>query len=112
MPASTETNNKRLKIRAMAVGFFPSMSAFLAEAGVLRLGERLGFWLALFRPHPSDGFVGASTQIDVDVVDITHDIRIGAECRHDVLLGRAHVLAPARHNAEEIVVAETLERIL
>src|SRR5215813_9296117 len=89
-----------------------SCSAFLAEAGVLRLGESIGLRLALLRPHPSEGVVGASSQIDIDVVDIAHDIRIGAECWHDVLLRGAHILAATRHDAEEIAVTEPLERVL
>src|SRR5258708_4757560 len=111
-PASAATSRKRPKIRAHAVGLRALMSAFLAKAGVLRLGERLGLRFALFRPRPSEGLVGAGAQVNVDVIDIAHDIRIGAECRHDVFLRRAYILAPARHDAEEIAVAEPLERIL
>src|SRR5260370_6702636 len=111
-PASTATSRKRLKTRAHAVGFPALMSALLAKAGVLRLGKRRGLSLAVSRPRPSKGLVGAGTQVNVDVIDIAHDIRIGAECRHDVFLCRAYVLAPARHDAEEIAVAEPLERIL
>src|SRR5712671_401802 len=111
-PASAATSRKRPKIRAHAVGLRALISAFLAKAGVLRLGERLGLRLALFRPRPSEGLVGAGTQVNVDVIDVAHDIRIGAECRHDVFLCRAYVLAPTRHDGEEIAVAEPLERIL
>src|SRR5258708_29087846 len=111
-PASTATSRKRLKPRAHAVGFPALMSALLAKADVLRLGKRLGLSLALFRPRPSKGLVGAGAQVNVDVIDVAHDIRIGAECRHDVFLCRAYVFAPPSHDAEEIAVAEPLERIL
>src|SRR5258705_8654258 len=111
-PASTATSRKRPKTRAEAVGLRALMSAFLAKAGVLRLSECLGLRLALFRPRPSERLVGAGAQVNVDVIDVALDIRIGAECRHDVFLVRAYVLAPARDDAEEIAVAEPFERIL
>src|SRR5258708_34629437 len=94
-PASAATSRKRPKIRAHAVGLRALISAFLAKAGVLRLGERLGLRLALFRPRPPEGLVGAGTQVNVDVIDVGHDIRIGAECRQSVFLSRPYVLAPA-----------------
>ncbi len=58
------------------------------------------------------GIVRARAQIDVDIVDVAHDVRIVAERRHDVLLRRRHVLAAARDDAEEFAVGDPLEQLL
>src|SRR5262249_23072476 len=109
-PSSAATTNKPLKV--CVVGLRASISAFLAEAGVLRLTVGLRLRLVLFGTHPSNDLVRAGAQVDVHVINITHDVRFGAEARHAPPLRRAHVFAPARHDAEEVAVVQPLKRIL
>src|SRR5450759_907697 len=76
----------------------------LAHAGILRL--LCGRWLVfmLRGPHAAHRVIGASTEIDVEVVHIAGDVRIVAERRHDVILRRGDVLATARDHPEDCLL--------
>src|SRR5215831_17932821 len=56
--------------------------------------------------------LGAGADVDVDVVDVAHDVRVLAERRHHVFLRGRDVLAAAGDDAEELAIAEALERFL
>src|SRR6185436_5712131 len=86
-------------------------SATLSQATAFRLSHRLGLVFTLLRPSPRNGVIGTGTQINKNVVEITHDIGIGTEPRHDALLRRVHILAPIDHHVGEIRKAERLQRI-
>src|SRR4029453_3271402 len=53
-----------------------------------------------------DGIVGARTQVDKNVIDVTHDIRIGPKCGHHFLSRRANVFNPARYSPDETAIAD------
>src|SRR5262249_31351460 len=72
----------------------------------------VGLVLVLVRPRAGPRIVGTGTQVDVDVVEVAHHVRVGAERRHDVLGRRRDVLAAADHHAAEVRVAHGLERVL
>ena len=80
-----------------------SAQPVLAEAAVFGLGSTaLGLVFVLLRSSARNGVIGARPQIDEYVVDVAHDIRIGAERRHDALLRRVDVLAPVDDNVGEV----------
>src|SRR5450759_3620223 len=56
--------------------------SLISHAACFRIFRGFGFLLVLDRPPSRDGVVGARPQIDEDVVEITHHVRIGAEGRH------------------------------
>src|SRR5258708_15099138 len=89
----------------------PNRSAF-AHAGALRLlcGGRLVFVFG--RTHPAQRIVAAGAQIDIEVIQVTGDVRIVPERRHHISLRRADILATAGDDAEEVAVAYGLDRIL
>src|SRR5262245_35168515 len=69
--------------------------------------------LSTLRGAPTrDGIVGARTQVDKNIVDITHDIRIGAKCGHHFLSRRVNVFNPARYCPDEIAIADRFEYVL
>src|SRR5215471_7068624 len=86
-------------------------SALVSEAAVFRLGRRLGLVFVLLRSSARDGVIGARPQIDEYVPDIAHDVRIGAERRHDALLRRVDVLAPVDDNVGEVDIVFRLQVI-
>src|SRR5262249_61726125 len=51
----------------------------------------------------------ARAQIDEYVLDVTHDVAIGAERRHDVFLRRVYVLAPVNDNVGEVGIVLRLQ---
>src|SRR5919108_385342 len=53
--------------------------------------------------------IGARPQIDEYVLDVTHDIAIGAERGHDVFLRRVYVLAPVNDNVGEVGIILRLQ---
>ena len=62
-------------------------------------------------PAAADNAVGPSAQIDVDVVEITHDVLIGAERRHDEVLRSRYVRSPSDDSRREVVVTHGLQRV-
>src|SRR5262245_54626678 len=86
-------------------------SALVSEAAVFRLGRRLGLVFVLLRPSARDGVIGARPQIDEYVPYVAHDVRIGAERRHDALLRRVDVLAPVDDNIGEVDIVFRLQVI-
>src|SRR5262245_15746779 len=54
----------------------------LFHARLLRLGIGIGLVLALGRPAARDGVGATRPQVGVDVVEVAHDVRVGAEGRH------------------------------
>src|SRR6516225_5546264 len=42
---------------------------------------------------------------NINIVNYTHHVLIGAECGHHILVGGIHILAAAGNNTEEITVA-------
>src|SRR5713226_7818726 len=83
-------------------------------AHAARLGPCGGFGLfrMFLRSSAGDCLVGAGAHVDEDVVEIAHDVRIGAERRHHVLLRGGDVLAAVHHDVGEIRIAHGLERFL
>src|SRR5689334_16319706 len=86
-------------------------SARLPETAVLGLGDRCGLVFMFLWPSARNGVIGTSPEIDKDVVEVTHDVRIGAERRHHALLRRVHVLAPVHHHVGEVGEVDRLQRI-
>src|SRR6516165_4170028 len=84
-------------------------SALVSKAAVFRLRRRLGLVFVLLRSSARDGVVGARPQIDEYILDVAHDVRIGAERRHDALLRRVDVLAPVDDNVGEIGIVHRLQ---
>src|SRR2546430_78923 len=74
----------------------------MSETAVLRLGSRLGLVFVLLRSSARNGVIGARPQIDEYVLDVAHDVAIGAERRHDALLSCVDVLASVNDNAGEV----------
>src|SRR5205823_15083607 len=81
----------------------------MSETAVFHLGGGLGLVFVLLRSSARDGVIGARAQIDEYVLDVTHDIAIGAERGHDVFLRRVYVLAPVNHNAGEVGIVLRLQ---
>src|SRR5262249_9610283 len=86
-------------------------SALVSEAAVFRLGRRLGLVFVLLRSSARDGVIGARPSIDEYVPYVAHDVRIGAERRHDALLRRVDVLAPVDDNVGEVDIVFRLQVI-
>ena len=86
-------------------------SALVSKAAVFRLGRRLGLVFVLLRSSARDGVIGARPQIDEYVPYVAHDVRIGAERRHDALLRRVDVLAPVDDNVGEVDIVFRLQVI-
>src|SRR5262245_33845694 len=86
-------------------------SALVSEAAVFRLGRCLGLVFVLLRSSAWDGVIGARPQIDEYVPYVAHDVRIGAERRHDALLRRVDVLAPVDDNIREVGIVFRLQVI-
>ncbi len=76
------------------------------------VGIGRGLVLVFRRPPARHRIIGASPQVDVEVVHVAGHVRIIAEGRHDVLLRGVDVLAAARDDAEEVAVTHRLQRIL
>src|SRR5262249_49771255 len=84
-------------------------SALVSEAAIFRLGRRLGLGFVLLRSSARNGVIGARPQIDEDVLDVAHDVRIGTERRHDALLRRVDVLAPVDDNVGEVGIVHRVQ---
>src|SRR5262245_46143153 len=84
-------------------------SALVSEAAVFRLGRRLGLVFVLLRSSARNGVVGARPQIDEYILYVAHDVRIGAERRHDAFLRRVDVLAPVDDDVREIGIVHRLQ---
>src|SRR6516225_5508581 len=52
-----------------------------------------------------DGIIGASSQIDVDVVDITHHISVDAKGGHYKVLSSVYLLFSGRNQGQIICIA-------
>src|SRR5262249_1232327 len=83
----------------------------LPEAAIFRLARRLGLIFVLLRSSARNGVVGARPQIDEYVIEVAHDVRIGTERRHDVLLRRVDVLAAVDDNAGKVGIVHRLQGI-
>src|SRR5213080_2500542 len=83
----------------------------MSETTVFRLGNRLGLVFALLRPSAWNCVISARPQIDEYLLDVAHDVRIGAERWHDALLRRVDVLAPVDDNIGEVGVVLRLQII-
>src|SRR5215472_13561537 len=86
-------------------------SAFESEAAVFRLGSRLRLVFVLLRSCPRNSVIGARPQIDEYVLDVAHDVRIGAERWHHALLRRVDVLAPVDDNVGKVGIVHRLKGI-
>src|SRR5262249_8845801 len=71
----------------------------------------LGLILMLLRSSARNGVIGARPQIDEDVPYVAHDVRIGAERRHDALLRRVDVLASVDDNIGKVCIVHRLQGI-
>src|SRR5215475_12145551 len=85
--------------------------SFPSHAGIFRLGVGCRLVFLLGGTRPPDGIVGASRQIDVEVVHVAGDIWIIAERRRHLLLRRIHVFTAARDDADEVAVAHGFQRL-
>src|SRR5262249_40193890 len=83
----------------------------MSEATVFRLGGGLRLVFALLRPSAGDRVIGARPQIDEYVLDVAHDVPIGAERRHHALLRRIDVLAPVNDNVGKVGIVLRLHVI-
>src|ERR1700722_4899331 len=92
-------------------GLILSSSVLGAHTRVLSLGVGRGFIVVFRRSYASHRIVRASSQVDVEIVQVASHIRIIAKCRHDVFLCRTDVLAAACHRGEEFAVAHGLQRV-
>src|SRR5690242_1332012 len=81
----------------------------MSETAVFYLGGGLGLVFMLLRSSARDGVIGPRPQIDEYILDVTHDIAIGAERGHDVFLRRGYVLAPVNHNVGEVGIILRLQ---
>src|SRR6266545_3035476 len=86
-------------------------SILMSETTVFRLGNRLGPVFALLRPSAWNCVISARPQIDEYLLHVAHDVRIGAERRHDALLRRVDVLAPVHHDIGEVGIVLRLQVI-
>src|SRR5260370_8950115 len=84
-------------------------SICMSETTVFHLGGRLGLVLVLLRPSARDGVIGARPQIDEYVLDVAHDVAIGAKRWHDALLRRVDVLPPVDHTLSTIGIVLRLQ---
>src|SRR5215211_6975950 len=82
-----------------------------SEAGVLVLGRSFGLVLALVGPSPCKDAVRSRLEVDVNVVEVTHNVRILAEGGHYLLLRRVDDLPAVHHDLHEIIAGHRLERI-
>ena len=111
MPIAQARQSVAAEARPRAQGRQPlAHAALTARATVLELGDRVRLAFVLGRSCARDCVIGAGSEIDENVVEITHDIAICAERRHDALLRRVDVLASVDHDIREVGVAERLQR--
>src|SRR5579871_1664096 len=96
----------------MVLILFCSASVLVAHTGILGLGVGGSFVFVLARTHASHCIVGASPQVDEDVVEVAGHVRIVAKGGHHVFLRRVDVLAAARDDREEFAVAHRFQRVL
>src|SRR5580704_15896549 len=83
----------------------------IAHASRFGILGTLWFRVVVFGTDARQGAVAASPQIDKDIVEIAHDIAVGAEGRHYLLIGRVDVLASLHHDTRELLVIHMLEGI-
>src|SRR3984893_4203399 len=86
-------------------------SALQPKAAVFCLGGPLGLVFMLLRSSARNGPVGAGSEIDENIVEITHDVRISCERRHDVFLRRIDVIPAVDHGVDEVKVPHRFQRI-
>src|SRR5882724_1461628 len=98
--------------RSTALRPSTSPRSILADAAFFGLGVGVGLRLALGWPLPAPCVVRACAQVDEKVVHVAGNVLVRAERRHHAFLRSADALASARDHAEEISVAQCLERIL
>jgi len=76
-----------------------------------RLGG-LGLVFLVARTDARHGAGGPGLQVDVQVVGVAHDVLVIAEGRHDLFLARLRVALSAGEDADELLVADRLQRVL
>ena len=62
------------------------------------------------RHNAAERVVGAGAQIDVEVVQVAHDVLVQAERGHHPVIAAAEILATADHDLAELVEIQGLER--
>jgi hypothetical protein len=67
------------------------------QAGIFRLFGRVRLILVLVRTPPAELAVGARAKIDENVVKVAHDVWIGAEQWHHLVVGRVILTAIDNH---------------
>src|SRR6185503_12821298 len=85
------------------------LSILEAETAVFHLGGGLGLVFVLLRSSARDGVIGARPQIDEYILEVTHDVAIGAERWHDALLCCIDVLAPVNDNVDKVGIVLRLQ---
>src|SRR5262245_57293254 len=89
--------------RARAIG--PALSRLLAtETGLFRRVGRCRLFHPLGGAAARQGAVRARPQVNVDVVDVAHDVGIIAQGRHLALFVRAHHFAATGDHQHEVLV--------
>jgi hypothetical protein len=83
----------------------------VAHACCFGFREGGGLCRLFLRPAAADGVGRARPQINVDIVEIAHNILVRAESRHHILLRRVHLLAPVRHDIEKVRIGHRLDRV-
>src|SRR5690242_12761582 len=125
LAASAQTRNavwltRSTRCPSAAYATSPSASAgnrarmrplLVTEAGLFRLVRRRWLLDPLGRAPPRQRTVGARFQVDVDVIEVAHDVGIVAERRHLALLVGAHDFATAGNDLHKIGIAHGLERL-
>src|SRR5262249_45515680 len=87
------------------------ITVLAAHAGVRGIGRGLRLARMLGGPAAADHAVGPGLQIGIDVINIAHDVRIGAERRHLQILRGVHVLLAIGDDADELVMGHGLQRV-
>src|SRR5688500_11413893 len=83
-----------------------SATRLASKTGLFKLIQLLGLVVALGGTAASQRAVGAGLEINIDVVDVAHDVLVIAERRHDALAAAGFVHdAPAGDDTHEFAVA-------
>src|SRR6202035_3945072 len=85
--------------------------SFLCHTGIFGFVCSRWFVLMLCGPAAGGSVTGAGPQVDVYIVETADNVLVIAECRHDIALRRADILAAGGDLAEEVCIAHGRQRI-
>jgi hypothetical protein len=72
------------------------------DAGIFRLFGQVRLILVLGRTPPAELAFGVRANIDENVVKIAHDVWIGAERWHHLIVGRVNILPAIDNHIDEL----------